>query len=171
MPMMPPMPPEAALIDPHGARCFGCGPDNPAGLALRVFRVGDEVLTDVVFDDRHAGAHGVAHGGVVATACDDLMAFLLYVVRRPAVTRSLQVDYLRPVPVGEPHRVVAHVAGSEGRRLNLVAQGSGSDGTVRFTARAVFVDVDAAHFERLGATDTSDAVRRLLPCDATAEGR
>lgn len=169
---LPPRPADAVLLDPHGDRCFGCGPDNPAGVALQVYRVGDEVLADVSFAPKHAGAHGVVHGGVLASACDDLVAFLLYVLQQPAVTRSLQMDYLAPVPVGEPHRLVGGLVSQEGRRLTMVAEGRAADGAVRFSARAVFVTVDLAHFERFGAVDGADVVSRFRvarPDTATAD--
>lgn len=158
---LPPRPADAVLLDPHGDRCFGCGPDNPAGVALQVYRVGDEVLADACFEPKHAGAHGVVHGGVLASACDDLVAFLLYVLQQPAVTRSLQVEYLAPVPVGEPHRLVGRLVGRDGRRLTMAAEGRAADGEVRFTARAVFVTVDLGHFERFGSLDGTDAVSRF----------
>lgn len=158
---LPHRPAHAVPMDPHGARCFGCGPDNPAGLALQVFQVGDEVLTDLSFDHRHAGAHGVVHGGVLASACDDLMAFLLYVVQQPAVTRSLLVDYLAPVPVDEPHRIVARITAREGRRLTMRAEGSAANGDVRFTAQAVFVRVELSHFDGFGSADNRDALTQF----------
>ena len=83
-------------LPPHSPTCMGCGPDNPAGLQLEVFRSGDEVYTDVTFDERHIGAPGLAHGGAVAAACDDLFGFTLWIALTPAVTRSLTVDYLAP---------------------------------------------------------------------------
>lgn len=169
---LPPPPADAVLLDPHGDRCFGCGPDNPAGIALQVYRAGDEVLGDVTFAPKHAGAHGVVHGGVLATACDDLMAFLLYVLQQPAVTRSLQVDYLAPVPVGEPHRLVGRLVNQNGRRLTMAAEGRAADGVVRFSANAVFVTVDLAHFERFFAAGGADAIARFraVQSDTTSSG-
>jgi acyl-coenzyme A thioesterase PaaI-like protein len=128
---------------------------------MEVFRVSDEVMADVCFDRRHAGAHGVVHGGAVASACDDLVAFLLYVLNAPAVTRSLSIEYLAPVPVGEPHRIRGRVAARDGRRLTMSAEGTAADGSVRFTAHAVFVTVDLSHFERFGTADDRDAIARF----------
>lgn len=168
MPELPPRPEAAVLLEPHGSRCFGCGPDNPAGLALQVYRSGDEVMADLRFDRKHAGAHGVVHGGVLASACDDLLAFLLYQLHVPAVTRSLQVEYLAPVPVGEPHRVRGRLSARAGRRLTMTAEGAAADGSVRFTAHAVFVEVDLAHFDRFGSADGEDVAARLRPATAAS---
>lgn len=68
-------------------------------LHLVVYRSADTVYTDVTFDERHIGAPGLAHGGAVAAACDDVLGFTLWIAGTPAVTRSLTVEYLLPVPL------------------------------------------------------------------------
>ena len=146
-------------LPPHSPTCMGCGPDNPAGLQLVVFRSGDEVYTDVTFDERHIGAPGLAHGGAVAAACDDLFGFGLWIARTPAVTRSLTVDYLAPVPLHRPLRISAHVREIDGRKLHLKATATADDGTALFTAHAVFIAVSIEHFARHGAPG---AVQHLL---------
>ncbi|MBA0124678.1 PaaI family thioesterase [Haloechinothrix sp. YIM 98757] len=148
-----------ARLPLHSPRCMGCGPDNPAGLRMRAFRDGDEVNADVVFDEHHVGAPGLAHGGAVAAACDDLLGFALFVAETAAVTRSLSIEYLAPVPLHETHRITARIQAQDARRLNIAATGAGPDGTVRFTAEAVFIVVSLQHFLRHG---DPDGVWRLL---------
>ena len=65
----------------HTPTCMGCGPDNPHGLGLVVYRSADVVYADVTFDERHIGAPGLAHGGAVAAACDDVLGFTLWIAR------------------------------------------------------------------------------------------
>lgn len=134
----------------HSADCLGCGPSNAAGLALEVHREGEHVVTETRFDARHVGTPGLAHGGAVATACDDLFAFVLHLVDVPAVTRTLEVGYRAPVALDTTFRISAWLDRREGRRLFMVAEGVDGDGTVRFDARAVFVVVDPGHWERHG---------------------
>lgn len=149
----------AASLPPHHPGCLGCGPENPAGLGLVVYRDGDAVFTDIAFDARHRGAPGLAHGGAISAACDDLFGFVLYVVDEIAVTRTLTVDYLAPVPLDQPHRITARLHHRDRRRLHLDATGAGEDGVTRFTARAVFIVVDPAHFTQHG---TDHEVRALF---------
>ena len=106
--------------------------------------------SDVIFDERHIGAPGLAHGGAVAAACDDVLGFTLWIAGTPAVTRSLTVEYLRPVPLHQPHRITAHIRSREGRALHVMATGTDSDGANRFTATAVFVAVSTDHFAAHG---------------------
>ncbi|WIM85919.1 PaaI family thioesterase [Candidatus Mycobacterium wuenschmannii] len=146
----------------HTPTCMGCGPDNPHGFQLTVFRDGDSVFSDITFDERHSGAPGLAHGGAVAAVCDDLFGFTLWVAGTPAVTRSLTVDYLQPVPLYQPHRITAHVESRDGRALHVTGAGSSSDGMVRFTAKALFIIVTAEHFGAHGdLTAFSDVFQRL----------
>ncbi len=140
--------PEA--LPPHTPTCMGCGPDNPNGLHMKVFRLGQQVYTDVAFDERHAGAPGLAHGGAIAAACDDLFGFTLWIAGTPAVTRNLAINYLQPVPLHQLHRISAHIQAREGRALHVSATGTGQDDVVRFTATARFVAVSAEHFAAHG---------------------
>ncbi|EHR53555.1 acyl-coenzyme A thioesterase PaaI-like protein [Saccharomonospora amisosensis] len=143
--------PSLISLPPHHPQCLGCGPDNPAGLHLEVYRDGDSVATDVAFDARHRGAPGLAHGGAISAACDDLFGFVLYLVQEIAVTRTLTVNYLAPVPLGQPHRITARLQRRQGRRLHLEATGTGHDGVTRFIAEALFLVVDREHFTPHGA--------------------
>lgn len=152
----------AVPLAAHGGHCFGCGPENPAGLHMRVERIGDEVVTDLVLDQRHVGAPGLAHGGTAAAACDDLFGFVLYLVGKPAVTRSLQVEYLAPTRLGASYRIVARLDSRDGRNLHMSAEGTGPDGRVAFTATALFRVVNRAHFERFGPPDLNPGLDALL---------
>lgn len=142
--------PPAELLPSHTPTCMGCGPDNPHGLHLVVYRCGDEVYADVTFDERHIGAPGLAHGGAVAAACDDVLGFTLWIAGTPAVTRTLTVEYLRPVPLHQTHRITAHIVSREGRALHVTATGTGEGGIARFTASAVFIVVSPEHFAAHG---------------------
>lgn len=67
------------LLPAHTPTCMGCGPQNPHGLQLVAYRSGDTVYADVTFDERHIGAPGLAHGGAIAAACDDVLGFALWI--------------------------------------------------------------------------------------------
>lgn len=129
---------------------MGCGPDNPHGLHLVVYRSADTIYSDVTFDERHIGAPGLAHGGAVAAACDDVLGFTLWIAGTPAVTRSLTMEYLLPVPLHQPHRIAAHITAREGRALYVTGTGTDLDGVTRFTANAVFIAVSTEHFAAHG---------------------
>ncbi|CDZ87118.1 PaaI family thioesterase [Rhodococcus ruber] len=137
---------DSAELPPHHPRCLGCGPANPHGHHLRALRGKDGVFAYHVFDERHIGAPGIAHGGAVATIVDDLFGFLLYVVGELAVTRCLNVEYLRPVLLNIPYSLCAELTSREGRKLHLRAQIENAAGQVVAISTAMFVVVDLEHF-------------------------
>jgi acyl-coenzyme A thioesterase PaaI-like protein len=100
----------------------------------------------------HEGAPGLAHGGVLATALDEVMGSLFWLLRRPMVTGRLETDYVRPVPVGSTLSLQAKCLGFSGRRMHATALGylGGPGGSVAIRAAAVFVVVPRDHFSKHG---------------------
>lgn len=97
-----------------GVGCFGCSSGNPRGLALVFRRIGDLVEADAVLDATFAGYDGLVHGGIVTTLLDEAMGWaILELAGRFAVTRTLTVDFRRPVFVDRPLRIEARLAGEE----------------------------------------------------------
>lgn len=135
------------VLPAHHPDCVGCGPDNPHGHQMQARRDGDRVVVDHRFDGRHVGAPGIAHGGAVATVVDDLFGFVLYLVGELAVTRHLDIDYLTPVWLGAPYRCVGELERREGRKLFMRASMTDQQDVTVLTARALFLVVDAQHFD------------------------
>ena len=146
------------VLPPHYPTCLGCGPDAAQGYHLQVRRDGDEVVAEHVFEDRHSGAPGIVHGGAVATVVDDVLGFLLYVVRAPGVTRRLEVDYLKPVLTGVPYVVRGRLDERDGRKIWVSCECTGPDGAVTFRAKGLFVVVDLSHFSQVTSGGGQDPV-------------
>jgi len=144
--MARPEPQPGGRLPSHSPTCAGCGKDNPAGLALEVDATVDGVRALHRFDRRQEGAPGIAHGGLVAAAFDDLFGFLLYRVGELAVTRTLTVEYLRPVLLGMDYQLTASVRERAGRRLQVEASATQVEGPHVASAHATFVVVDVEHF-------------------------
>jgi acyl-coenzyme A thioesterase PaaI-like protein len=134
------------VLPPHYPTCFGCGPDAEQGFGIEVRREDDEVVATHTFEERHSGAPGIAHGGAVAVVVDDVLGYLLYIVRAPGVTRRLEVDYLKPVLTGVPYVVRGRIDSRDGRKLWVSCACTGPDGVVAFRATGLFIVVDVAHF-------------------------
>jgi acyl-coenzyme A thioesterase PaaI-like protein len=115
-------------------------------LYLRVVRTTTGVEAVHSFSDAQVGAPGIAHGGAVALAFDDLFGFALYTVGSLAVTRSLTVEYAAPFRLHRSYIFRAQVAGREGRRLLLQADAWDDSGRKAGSAAATFVVVEPRHF-------------------------
>lgn len=145
------MPPVPRHVEPHHDHCLGCGPANPGTLGLRFEVLGERVHATMHLDRRHEGAPGFAHGGAVATALDDTIGTLLMILRRPAVTARLEVDYRRPVFIDADYTVESWIEGIDGRKLHLAGVIRDADGATVAEAQALFLEVDMSHFQRGGA--------------------
>jgi len=135
----------------HGAlnHCFGCGLANRTGLRLR-FLVDAErnVVCRVRLARRFAGPPGHAHGGIIATLLDEAMSKANRARDILAMTRHLEVNYLRPVPLATQLTLTARHVETHGRRHRCEAQIADAAGQVFATGKAVFVAVEPDHFAR-----------------------
>ncbi len=94
--------------------CFGCSTSNVRGLGLVFERHDGRVEARTTLDQTFAGYDGLVHGGIVSTLLDEAMGWaILELAGRYAVTRSLTVDFRRPVFIDRPLRVHATIAGEE----------------------------------------------------------
>jgi acyl-coenzyme A thioesterase PaaI-like protein len=85
---------------------------------MRLF-AGTGLDTYGTFDvtDLHQGAPGLAHGGLLTTAMDEVLGSLNWLLSTPAVTAHLECDFRRPVPVGSCLQMRASLRASSPRAL------------------------------------------------------
>lgn len=154
----------------HYEHCFGCGSGQPHGLHLHA-RAGHgvDVTAEFTVQPEHQGAPGLAHGGVLATALDETLGSLGWLMHVIAVTGRLETDFRQPVPVGTVLHLEARATGVHGRKIYGSATGriDGPDGPVAVRADALFIEVKVEHFVNNGrdeeiqaAMDDPDQVRR-----------
>ncbi|MEU6800946.1 PaaI family thioesterase [Streptomyces neyagawaensis] len=145
----PEAPAPGELLGAHYGQCFGCGDEQPHGLHLQA-RAGEGVSLTAEFTVKaaHQGAPGLAHGGVLATALDETLGSLTWLLRTIAVTGRLETDFVRPVPVGAVLHLQAEVTAVAGRKIYATATGrvGGPDGPLAVRADALFVEVKVDHF-------------------------
>ncbi|WP_405167708.1 PaaI family thioesterase [Nocardia sp. NBC_01499] len=137
----------------HGDNCFGCGPRNRAGVALVSELVDGHLVGSCVFDEKHQGAPGLAHGGVVAAVLDEASGSVPTRSGIPAVTAKLTVNYVKPAPLHRPMTVSAYLERRDGdRKLHIYARLE-LDGELIAEADALFIVVSPDHFRAHGAKD------------------
>ncbi len=156
-----PLPPDAALPEYHTPWCYGCGPKNEQSLGIRFATDGDRVVSELDFAPWFQGGPGVVHGGATAAFFDDLMGTVLMAHAKPSVTAKLEVNYLRPIPLGVRIRGEAWLAREEGRKLWVEAEGFDANGERYVEAGGLFVRIDFEHFERVAAAAPEEVRRRL----------
>ena len=128
---------------PRVNECFGCGPGNAGGMQLVFSYQGENAVCNFNLSKRYEGPPGHCHGGIIATILDEAMGKMNKLHGVVALTKSMEIDYLRPVPLYAGLKVVGweekvkgrvHINGAEIRNL---------EGGVLARSRGVFVAVDA----------------------------
>jgi uncharacterized protein (TIGR00369 family) len=140
------MPPTQENLTPlaHVAenRCFGCGQANPVGLQLEFSLASDRsVVSLAIIPDTCEGHPGYLHGGIIATLLDESMSKAVRSRGFIAMTRHLEVDYLRPVPSGAPLRLEGRLTRSEGRKHWSEAKILDRQGKVLAQGKGLFIEV------------------------------
>lgn len=95
------------------SHCYGCGRSNAHGHQIKSYWDGDETIARFTPQPYHIAIPGFVYGGLIASLidCHGTGSAALAVYRseernpgtEPAlrfVTASLQVDYLKPTPLG-----------------------------------------------------------------------
>lgn len=141
---------EVQVVNDAVNGCFGCGLGNQIGLRLTFQVAASEkgVLTStaaVQLDRRFEGSAGFLHGGILATLMDEAMSKLNRPLGVKAMTRHLEIDYLRPSPAGEPLRLVGTHLRRDGRKLLHAAELRDQSGILLVKASGVFIVQQDAH--------------------------
>ena len=144
---------------PHN--CFACGTLNRHGLRLLLHVEPRRSWTELALDERFEGWAGMAHGGIVCTILDEVMAWALVGEDNWGVTARLSVDFKRPVPLRTGIRAAGEIVSSRRRVVETTATVIRvEDGAVLATARGTYVAADATRKrelrERYGFRFTDD---------------
>ncbi|WP_433632573.1 PaaI family thioesterase [Nocardia sp. CA-120079] len=143
--------PVDAPESPDGVRlCFGCRALNRCRFGIERERLGDDgvVVSHVVCLRENEGGPEVAHGGWTASVMDELVGHTLLLNDEFAVTGTLTVKFVRPVPVGWPLIGRAWVVGRENRKAFVRATLElESSGAIVAEADATMIKRPASHFE------------------------
>jgi acyl-coenzyme A thioesterase PaaI-like protein len=129
---------ERYAFEPH--RCFACGSLNAQGLQLELHAEAGRCWTDLAIPARFQGWDDIAHGGIVSTILDEVMAWSLVDHDIWGVTARLAVDFKRPVPLGRPVHAEGWVVEARRRVFRTAARMIDmADGTVLAQAEATYV--------------------------------
>ena|SRR5579864_1256370 len=139
--------------------CFACGKDNPEGMKLR-FYLDEEArraVCEFKLSQRYQGPPGHAHGGIIATILDEAMGKVNRFRKVVALTKKMEVEYLKPVPLGKPLKVTGHEQEVTGRRHINVAEICNDKGEVLARSTGTFIAVDVNRvFARLAKSQDGD---------------
>jgi acyl dehydratase len=129
---------ERFAFEPHN--CFACGTLNAGGLHLDLHVDGERCWTDLSIPSRFQGWDEIAHGGIVATILDEVMAWALVDTDNWGVTARLAVEFKRPVPLDRPIHAEGWITDTRRRVVTTAGRMvDGSSGELLATAEALYV--------------------------------
>ncbi len=117
---------------------------TPAACSLDFFLAADRsVVCMPSVPATFEGHPGLLHGGIIATLLDEAMSKSVRARGFTAMTRHMEVDYLRPVPSVTPLRIEGRVTRSEGRKHWSEARILNAQGTVLAQSKGLFIEIPA----------------------------
>ena len=135
------------------AHCYGCGRNNSEGHQLKSFVEGDEVVAHFTPSAKHVAVPGFVYGGLLASLVDcHAMATAAAAAEFAAgrkigegevaryVTAALNVDYVKPTPLGCELEIRGHVT-ERSEKKAIVAMTVSASGVVTVRAEAVAVRI------------------------------
>lgn len=103
----------------QGNHCFVCGPDNPSGMQIAFRMEGDVCRGSYTVPPEQCGYTGVAHGGILYSLLDDVMANWLYLQGERAVTGRCEVRYRTQTPVNTRLELEGRMLKRRGRHVMM----------------------------------------------------
>lgn len=134
--------------------CFGCSTTNASGLKMRFQTDGEALYTWLVVPDHFSGWSNLVHGGITTTILDETMGWsAIYLLRAMVLTKSINIDFLKPIYVGDDIRAEGRVV--EMREREAVMQGLlyNSEGRLCARATGIFAMVPAERAKKMGMLD------------------
>jgi uncharacterized protein (TIGR00369 family) len=159
-----------AIVDTDGRRyafadhnCFACGRENAIGMRLHIELGEGTASTAWTVGPDYVGWSDKAHGGLIATLLDEVMAWAPSSSDAWAVTVELSVRFRSPAAPGERLAAVGRVTARRRRMFEVTGEVRGAGGRL----------VAEGTGRYLGATPQQKALlkeRYGLPPEATAPG-
>lgn len=136
---------EERLYLPYSTGCFVCGHDNPHGLRIQFYAVGETVRVDLRFDEHFNSYMNITHGGVLSAILDEAMGWAAFIFSdsdKFLFTRELSVTYKKNVPTRTPLLLSTEFVGMErGGLASTKGKITDMDGKIMTTAKGMFFPV------------------------------
>jgi uncharacterized protein (TIGR00369 family) len=90
--------------------CFGCSQQNPHGLKMRFYTDDTALYSWLNVPPHLCGWNGIVHGGILSTMLDEIMGWsAIYSLRHIVMTKTMTIDFLKPVYINNELRVEGRV--------------------------------------------------------------
>lgn len=88
----------------EGYNCFGCAPDNPAGVKMEFYEDGDEVVSIWKPRPEYQGWIDTLHGGIQSVLLDEICAWvILRKLQTTGVTSKMETRFMKSIFTTDSH--------------------------------------------------------------------
>lgn len=102
--------------------CFACGIENPIGLKIVFETTQDGVVANFIPTKEYQGYVGILHGGIISTLLDEAMAQAVIIRGNQAVTARMEVQFKKPIVIGEIICLKGRVTQEKGRIIETYGE-------------------------------------------------
>lgn len=103
----------------EGYFCFGCAPDNEAGVKMEFYEDGDEIVSIWKPESKYQSWLDTLHGGIQALLLDEICGWVVSrKLQTTGVTSKMETRYLKPVSTKDEYLVLR--ASIKEQRRNIV---------------------------------------------------
>lgn len=121
--------------------CFGCGDRNPIGIHIGGFeRIDGGIAASFTPQPDHRGFQDVLHGGIIATALDEMLAWTATLLEDVFVfTGKMELRFRKQAPWDAAYRLEGYLDERRGRRLLLHGNCQTGDGAIVAEASGLYL--------------------------------
>ena len=127
--------------DMEGYNCFGCSPDNEAGVRMEFYEDGDEVVSIWKPRPEYQGWLNTLHGGIQSVLLDEICGWVVFrKLQTGGVTSKMETRYKRPISTDDTELTIrAHI---REQRRNIVV----IDATLTDSAGNICTEATCTYF-------------------------
>ena len=151
-------------LEKEGYNCFGCCPDNPAGIHMEFFEDGDDVISFWHPQEHYQGWVGVMHGGIVASLVDETFGWVVTrKLQTAGMTSKLEIRYKHPLSVNDSQYTIhAHITNRRAHLVFMSATIENAKGEVCVEAESVYYAFDEEKAKEMGFSHCDVENEQLL---------
>ncbi len=101
--------------------CFGCSSQNSYGLQMKFYTNDEALFSKIIVPGHLCGWNNFVHGGIISTMLDEVMSWsAIYLLNRIILTKSMTVDFLKPIFIGDELTVKGTVQSRTSERESIM---------------------------------------------------
>ncbi len=104
------------------------------------------IYAETLFHKEAQGAPGIVHGGAIAAVLDESMGAASFLIKHPAVTATITVDYRKPLPVEKIVIVRTWIEKVIGKKIFICGKLYDSEKTIYANSKGLFIKVTKEEF-------------------------